>query len=38
MRLGPYELVIIGIICLCLVLVIAAIFGGMVLLARSSRK
>ena len=37
MNIGWYELVIIGIICLCAV-VIAAIVVGVVLLVRSSRK
>jgi hypothetical protein len=38
MQIGPYELLIVGIICLCLVGVIAAIVGIVVLLVRNSRK
>ncbi len=38
MNIGLPELVIIGIICLCAVVVIAAIVGGIVLLVRNLRK
>jgi hypothetical protein len=38
MQIGPYELLIVGIICLCLVGVIAAIAVGIFLLVRSPRK
>jgi hypothetical protein len=38
MRIGLPELVMIGVICSCLVAVIAAIAGGVVLLVRRSQK
>jgi hypothetical protein len=38
MQIGWSELLVIGIICLCLVGLIAAIIGGVVLLVRRSRK
>jgi len=38
MQIGLYELLIVGIICLCLVVVIAALAVGIFLLARGPRK